>query len=282
MKILMNLAIAALLAKQGFAWNPVTCNGNDLTGRARFEAFMRAAKPTDAVYIPKPFPRNNDEVIENFLHQAQAKVNRSSAPFLEPGQRALRQAMEKGTLHIGVVREANWRNYRCSSYRSGETVYLLRLYDTASGTEIARSTIEESGLMNAIMYPLDRAAPVWSKPLLTLPEAERLLSSAVGKVVDVQYATSYGTIGCDEWLPCVTSRLVGHDGYAIISYNGIYTFDAGSRRIDQSAGSAKDKAAVERSVRSFEKVLHSLGPHEGLTTVGSNYDVIATKVADRP
>jgi hypothetical protein len=282
MKILMNLALAALLANQAFAWNPEVCNGNDFAGRARFEAFMRAAKPGDPVYVPKPFPHNNNEVIEDFFQQAQDKVNRPSAPFLEPGQRALRRAMEQGTLHIGIVREANWRNYRCALYRSGETVYLLRLYDTATGTEIARAAIEESGLMNAIMYPLDRTTPIWSKPLLTLPEAEQLLNSAVGKVVDVQYATSHGTIGCDEWLPCVAGRLVGHDGYAIVSYNGIYTFDVGSRRIDQSASSAKDKASVGSSMRSFEKVLHSLGPHEGLTTVGSNYDVIATKVADRP
>lgn len=282
-KILMTVALAALVGNQALGWNPEVCNGNDFAGRARFEALMRAAKPGDPVYVPKPFPHNNDDVIQDFYHQAQDQVSMPSATFLEPGQSVLRRAMDRGTLHIGIVREANWRNYRCALYRSGETVYLLRLYDTQTGGEIARATIEESGLMNGIMYPLDRTAPIWSRPLLTLPAAEQLLNSAVGKVVDVQYTMSHGTIGCDEWLPCVAGRLVGHEGYAIVSYNGIYTFDVASRRIDQSAASTtNDKKSIEAAARSFENVLHSLGPHEGLTTVGRNYHVIVTKVGDRP
>jgi hypothetical protein len=282
MRILINLAFAALLANQAFAWNPEVCSANELAGRGQFQAYMRAAKPGDPMYVPNPFPRNDREVLDDFLLQAKDKVRRRSAPFLEQGQRALKRAIDNDTLHIGVVRETNWRNYRCVSYRSGEIVYLLRLYDTETATEIARATLEESGLMNGIMYPLDRTAPIWSTPLLTLPQAEQLLNAAVGKVTDLQYAMSHGTIGCDEWLPCVAGRIAGRDGYAIVSYNGIYTIDAGSRRIDQSALSAKDKAAVASSARAFNSLLNSLGPHEGLTTLGSNYDVIATKVAERP
>ncbi|HEV2722598.1 MAG TPA: hypothetical protein VG323_21425 [Thermoanaerobaculia bacterium] len=282
MKILINVAISALLASQAFAWSPEVCNAGDLSGRARFEAVMRTMKPGDPAYVVKPFPRNNAEVIADFTQQAQDKLNKPVAPFLRAGQNALQQAMEQGALHIAVVREANWRNHRCVQYRSGETVFLLRLYDTAKGVEVARATIEESGLMNGIMYPLDRTAPVWSKPLMTLAEGEGLLNATFGKVVDVQYAMSDGTIGCDEWLPCVSGRIAGRDGgYAVVSFKGIYTFDTESRRVDQRPSTVKDKASLQASMQSFEKLLRSLGPREGLTTVGGTYDVIATKVADR-
>jgi len=273
MKVIGNLVVTVLVSTSLYAWNPTTCSADEFANRGRFEAQMRAARPGDPIYVAKPFPRTDAEVIEDFNQQVQILLSSGTHPLIEGGQSALRRAIEKGTLHIGIVHESNWRNFRCLMYRSGEAVYLLRLFDTSTSTEIGRATIEESGLLNGIIYPLDRRAPIWARALPTLAEGERVLNLTVGKVVDIQYATSYGTVGCDDFMPCIAGRTTG-GGYAFMSYNGVYTFNAGSRRIDQRP-TVRDKTELERT-------LQSLGRNEGLTTIGSDYDVIATKVADRP
>jgi len=129
--------------------------------------------------------------------------------------------------------------------------------------------MEESGLVNGVAYPMDRRNPFWSKPLPTLPEAETLLTAAVGPVLDVQYAMTYGTIDCDELMPCVVGRLAGRDGYAFLSRSGIYLFDASSRRVD-------------RRFSARYQALPPLKPNERMTSLGGTNDVVVTKVANRP
>jgi hypothetical protein len=267
--MILALTIVMLHGARLTASNPQVCSAADFAGRGRFEAHMRAQRPGDSVYVPRPFPKDNAAILEDFGQQVQILLNGSTHPLIESGQRALRRAIDGGALHVGIVRESNWRNFRCKNYRGGETVYLLRLYDTTTATELARATMEESGLINGVIYPTDRRAPIWSKTLPTLPEGERLLTAAVGPVQNVEYATSYGSADCDEFMPCVVGRLAGGDGYALLSYSGIYTFDAGSRHVD-------------RRLSARNQSLPSMMPNERLTSVGSTYDVVVKKVADRP
>jgi hypothetical protein len=277
------VVMAALQSVRVVASNPETCSAEDFTGRGKFEAHMRTERPGDPLYAPKPFPKNNAAVIEDFLQQVQVLLRGPKPPIIEGGRRALAQAIEliergrralaqaidQGTLHIGIVRVSNWKNFRCMNYRSGETIYLLRLYDTTTATEVARATMEESGLIDGVMYPTDRSNPVWSRPLPTLPQAETILTAAVGPVLDLQYAASYGTIQCDEWMPCVVGKLAGRDGYAFLSRSGIYEFEAESRHVD-------------RRFSARNQVLPALKPNERVTSLGATYDVVVTKVADRP
>jgi hypothetical protein len=251
------------------ASNPEVCGADDLAGRGQFEAHMRTQQPGDPVYTPKPFPKNNAEIVEDFLQQVQVFLNGTKPPLIEGGRRALAQAISQRTLHVGIVRESNWRNFRCTQYRTGETIYLLRLYDTMTATEVARVAMEESGLINGVMYPTDRANPFWSKPLPTLPEGETLLRAAVGPVVDVQYAASYGSVDCDELMPCVVGKLAGREGYALLSRSGIYEFDAASRRVDRRYSARHQNLPARK-------------PNERITSVGGTYDVVVTKVAERP
>jgi hypothetical protein len=263
------LAVVALQSARLFASNPEVCSADDFARRAQFEAHMRTQHPGDPVYTPKPFPKNNAAIVEDFMQQVQVFLSGTKPPLIENGRRALAQAINQGSLHIGIVREANWRNFRCMHYRSGETIYLLRLYDTTSATEVARVSMEESGLINGIMYPTDRSNPFWSKPLPTLPEGERLLTATVGPVVDVQYAATYGTIDCDELMPCVVGKLAGREGYAFLSRSGIYQFDESSRRVDRRLRAKRESPQASK-------------PNERVTSLGGTYDVVATKVADRP
>lgn len=268
-KVLTLVVMAALQSARLFASNPEICSVDDFAGRGRFEAHMRTQRPGDAVYTPKPFPKNDAAVIEDFLQQVQMLLRGPKPPLIEGGRRALAQAIDQGTLHIGIVRISNWKNFRCWNYTSGETIYLLRLYDTTTATEVARATMEESGLIDGVMCPTDRSNPVWSKPLPTLPQGETRLTAAVGPVVDVQYASNHGTIQCDEWMPCVVGKLAGRDGYAFLTRSGIYKFEADSRRVDR------------RFSARFE-FRPSLKPNERVASLGGTYDVVVTKVADRP
>lgn len=280
MRLTITFIIAALLAAEAYGWTPEPCSAAQLAGRARFEAHMRTAQPGDAVYVPKPFPKTDAELITDFLYQAKVAADAPEDQMTASGQHALAAAMRNGTLHIGIVREANWRNHRCARYRSGETVYLLRIYDVTSAVEIARATIEASGLLNAIMYPLDRTVPIWSTPFLTLPEGERVLRAHVGSVTDVQFATTYGTVGCDEWMPCVTGRVVGSGGYALVSHTGVYVLNDRSRKIDQTVTSS-DRASIEQAAHAFETMVRTLPRNEALTTTGGTAFVVAAKIADR-
>jgi hypothetical protein len=268
-KVLTLFVVTALQSVRLFASNPETCSADDLAGREQFEAHMRAQRPGDPEYAPKPFPKNDAAVVEDFRQQVQFFLKGPKPPLIEGGRRALAQAIDQGTLHIGIVRISNWKSFRCWNYRSGETIYLLRLYDTTTATEVARATMEESGLIGGVMCPTDRSNLVWSKPLPTLAQGEAILTAAVGPVVDVQYAAGYGTIQCDEWMPCVVGKLAGRDGYAFLTRSGIYQFEADSRRVDRSF-----KARVEYRP--------ALKPNERMMSLGAAHDVVVTKIADRP
>ena len=156
-------------------------------------------------------------------------------------------------------------------------LHLLRIIDTSAGREIARATVEDSGMLDGVAYPLDRTRPVWSRPIPTLPEADQILGTAVGKVVDLQYVVSYGSIGCDELMPCVAGRMVGNDGYAILSLRGIYVVDAASRRLDR-----RPTAGPRAPIQEVLKKLGLGGPNEAVTSLGGAFDVVARKVAERP
>ena len=268
-RILALAAVAALQSVALFASNPEKCSVDDLAGRGRFEAHMRTQRPGDPVYAPKPFPKNDAAVIEDFLQQVQVFLNGPKPPLLEGGRRALAQAIDQGTLHIGIVRISNWRNFRCKDYRSGETIYLLRLYDTTTATEVARVTMEDSGLIGGLMCPTDHSNLIWSKPLPTLSQGAILLTAAAGPVMDLQYAATYGTIQCDEWMPCVVGKLAARDGYAFLTRSGIYEFEAGSRRVD-------------RGFSARFQTRPALKPNERMMSLGGAYDVVVTKLADRP
>lgn len=269
------IAILALFGSQLYAWNPVNCSADDLASRSKLASHMRTSKPDDPVYAPKPFPKNDTEIIEDFYQQVQILLNGSTHPLIEGGKKALRRAIDQAVLHIGIVRESNWQGNRCLRPRAGETLYLLRLYDTTTATEVARATLDESGLINELAYPTDRKNPIWAKPLPLLDEGTKILSAAVGaRVLEIQYATSFGTINCDSLAPCIVGKISGRDGYAILSLDGIYTFNTASRRVDR--GGTPD------SLDAFRGELKGLAPHEGMMTIGGKSDVVVTKIAERP
>ena len=276
MKIRMLVWLPILITSSVYASNPVLCSAAALSARGHFESQLRTAQPGSPLYIPKPFPINSSEIREDLIPQVEVFL-KNRVPYISTGQQQVREAIDLLTLHIGVVKEANWHTARCSQSRSREWIYLLRLIDTARGIEIARAIMEENGLLNAIAYPVDRTNPVWSRPIPTLSEAESALNRAVGKVVDIQYISSYGSLGCPDLMPCVAGRIAGGDGYAVLAQRGIYTFDAASRRIDRRPNGT----SREEILAGLNRV-HPLAPNEATTSDGGLVDIVATKVAERP
>lgn len=276
MKIRMLVWLPLLVTSSVYASNPVLCNAAALSAREHFESQLRTAQPGSTLYIPKPFPINSSEIQEDLVPQVEVFL-KNRVPYIASGQQQVREAIDLRTLQIGVVREANWHTARCSQSRSREWIYLLRLFDTARGIEIARAIMEENGLLNAIAYPQDRTNPIWSRPISTLPEAESALNRAVGRVFDLQYISSYGSLGCPDLMPCVAGRIAGRDGYAVLAPRGIYTFDAASRRIDRRP-SGTSRAEILAGLNR----VHPMAPNEATTSDGGDVDIVATKVAERP
>jgi len=69
-KTLLFAATAAFLTTTSAqAWNLAPCSSTEVAKRGRYVEQLRAAKSNAAAYVPKPFPRSNAHIVENFFYQ---------------------------------------------------------------------------------------------------------------------------------------------------------------------------------------------------------------------
>lgn len=97
----------------------------------------------------------------------------------------------------------NWTPLRCGSPKARTTWALLRLFDVDSGEELARATLDEIGHVARLRHrPIDR--PLTPIPSLDLAEAS--LREVAPRARDSQFVSTWGTLKCDELVPCVAMR----------------------------------------------------------------------------
>lgn len=253
------LAAAALMvAASAGAWNLAPCSASYLARRAKYANALRHAAPADRDYVPKPFPANDAEVREDFLHQL--------------ADRKWRSRLETQQIVTTVIPIENWSGRRCLGPRDGDRMYLLRFFDARTHTEVARATLQDSGLLDVTTYREADVDPAWWTIPIDAPVdvAKRVAALTGRQLVDAQYVTTYGTFECDSLLPCVAMRAPATKTTYIADPRGhVVALSPNAKRFSR----ARDLPRVE----DIDRVKRTLAPGQKLMSLGGDaYAVVET------
>lgn len=187
------------------------CRPEDQAKYAEFEQAVRTASPGSTVYVPKPYPTTDPQVIQDFLYQYKSLHREAADPKKLPqGELPLLHGILDGTVTFTVQQAADWTAGRCGREERSYYFYLIRIFDAASGTEISRVTLRQSGLWSSKSNFFSRA------PFAPLPgpgAAMRQVAAAYSIEGDSpQYIVSLGSIYCPWSAPCLAFRQ-GNDAY---------------------------------------------------------------------
>ena len=157
------------------------------------EAEVRAGKSPYLRKIPIPYPKTDDEIVDDFLVQFRdfSKLN-----------------LRAGYRHE-ITRVTSWKASRCEAWES-ETLFLVRAFDARSGEEVARGVVRGSGYLEDYAYA-NHVLP-WHfvrYPTPTFDQARETLARFHVKADDPQYIAWDGhsdTTECAALFPCVAFR----------------------------------------------------------------------------
>jgi len=206
---LMLVAVALTFSERLAAtpWNLMSC---DSSGEARWHSFeqaVRIAKPGSTLYVPKPYPAGDQEVIADYLDQWTSLHRKAQSPRnLPPHEEEVAKAIRGGQLSYHVMRVENWTRMRCGWQHKRDFYYLVRAFE-GSGTELTRALIADSGhLVTWMNLPASVPGPVEPSARLLAAAATAMdqINQDIGiQGTDPEYVTTYGTIDCDFVFPCL-------------------------------------------------------------------------------
>ncbi len=264
---LLKTLVLALFASTApaAAWTLVDCPPEVVRTWAPQETALRAARPGDPLYVPRPFPQTRAEVVEDYVHEFQRLLKDTPPASLPKGAAAVLEGMRKGALRYDVLRIVNWSPTRCVKERRLDAYHLLRVVDGRSGVEITRSVLDESGRLTVISTTMEDGAR------LRPPEAALRDGMARFKVrgESPQYVTTFGTLRCTTFAPCLAFRGAGH--VYLVSYEGeLFEIDSKGRRLEMG----RDIGSPELN----DPILKVLGPEGRVVSLGGKVFATARRV----
>ncbi len=265
---------AGAVAAQG--WVPTDCAGRlaeirQLRARAeirgdlaadwqrRAEA-IRTALPGGDLYVPRPFPKTREEILEDFRHTYFDKLFAAEAGNQIPADELpIYKAQKEQAIEIEIVRVTNWRLSRCTGPLPEPYFHLLRLRDRRTGREVARYTMADTGIMGIYGH----VTPLAEEALPGLATLETTLRARLGRTLPVeapQYVAADGLpYHCDEKLPCVAFRSAGKI-YLLDRGELLYEIDPAAPRVSVSELRSRSIAAPRAlGAHEIEAPLVSLG-----------------------
>jgi len=259
-------------------WNLASC---DPSGEPRWHAFeqeVRAVKPGATLYVPKPYPTTDAQVIADFLYHfrslRKAKNSERLAALPLPNDKRVVEGIDQERVSYHVVRVENWTQMRCGWQHKQDFYYVVQVLDVASGEELTRAALDYSGLfVTSINMPTSVPGPVE-------PSARRLLpapATAMDEVnrefglqgVDPEYFAAFGTIDCDFIFPCLAFH---EHGLSYVVYR--------HELFEVSTGGPKLMRGKDVGTRATnEALLSTLAPDERLISLGGPVWTVARKAS---
>jgi hypothetical protein len=271
--ILTVVAAAFFATTTASAWNLSQCSATDLTKRSSYSSKLRHALPEDRAYVPKPFPENNAQVIEDFNYQFRFLRSVQTPAQMRPQEKQLLSLLNSNHLTTDVIPVENWSGRRCLGPRDGDRMYLLRFYDARTHAEVARATLQDSGLMDVTAYREPNVQPAWwTIPIPAADDVAKTVGALVGEhLINAQYVTTYGTFECDALLPCVAMRAPSTNTTYIADQLGhVVTLPTNAKRFSR----AHDLAQIE----DMDRVKRTLAPGQKLLSLGGDAYAVVEKI----
>lgn len=208
----ISLLLFCLAAAGASAWVPAECPGSPPKEWAVFEAKMRKAIPSSTIYVPRPFPVKEADILEDLKQQYFRVWKSTNRADLPKEELPLLEGLEKGTLRYRIEKVVNWAPTRCLPDRPMQFYYLVRIYQE-DGEEITRYALHKSGLWSALQHaPQDaELREKWKQALPTLPATLAEVKSRYGiQGAAAQYVTTVaGTVRCATTQPCIAFQAGG-------------------------------------------------------------------------
>jgi hypothetical protein len=151
MKITRIVVVLALCAGAATAqpWIPFECKVRYEDRWNEFAQAMRKAQQGSQIYAPKPFPRTDTEVVEDFKYGYKQMLKGMTPDEISREEWPLSSALERNTLSFRIIKVENWAPDRCRPDRQRDFLYALYITDTATGDEVARAFLNQNGLLGA-------------------------------------------------------------------------------------------------------------------------------------
>ncbi len=219
------------------------CRPEDQPKYEQFEQAVRTASPDSTVYVPKPYPTTDPQVIQDFLYQYKGLHREKADPQKLPkGELPLLNGILDSTLTFTVQRIADWTPGRCGKEQRNDFLYLIRIFDAASGAEISRVTLRESGLWSS----KTNSSSSSHFALLPTPEAAAQQVTAAYRIQGEapQYIVSLGSIYCPWSAPCLAFRQ-GKDAYVFHRSDGLFKIAGTEPRFVLKPGEPIESARQE-------------------------------------
>ena len=274
---LLMIATALPTAAVAEPWSLGTCDPAGKSNWKAFEQTVRKAKPGSVYYVPKPYPVTDREVIADYLYQYKS-LHREALPTssLPANEKAVLDGVLASTVSFAVKRVENWTTMRCALDKKRDFYYLVQVFDVASGQELTRVVLDNSGLFFLISNnnTNDRTAthdPNLHKraPLLEVQQAMSDANAQFG--IDGQspeFIATFGTVDCDFAEPCLAFRL-GLEAYVLFK-GELYEIPVHGKRLVQG----KDVGLPQLN----EVLRSSLQPTERFLSLGGPTWTVAPKV----
>jgi hypothetical protein len=184
------------------AWHLVQpCDPNSQVYNEFKQGLESAAVGTPS-YLPYPFPDRREEIIENLIYG----LRRSLPEPVPEADRPLFEAVDQGRATFRVTPVTDWTPLHCGRREARPIYHLIQVFD--QGHEITRATLSPSGLIGSVLHwaggPLETNPPA-------LPADPSDLLRKYGQALpanarDFQYVSVWGTLRCDDIVPCVAFR----------------------------------------------------------------------------
>lgn len=242
-RLIILCLLVAIDKTPAFAWVPTDCKdkpgelesfhqargrGNIDKAWADYREAVQKAQPGSPLYAPHPYPRNDQQVIDNFRYAYFERLFRGVAPEkLPPKERPIYNALTANALRVEIIKVENWDLSRCTADRPHPYYNLLRFFDSATGAEIARSEQYDSGLMASYRHISSKES------LPALADLSALLRTRFGRTLPIeqsQYVMMAGLPSCGERHPCIAFKSQGQI-YLVDDGNLLYQVDAAAPRI---------------------------------------------------
>jgi len=210
------------------------CRPEDRPKYDQFEQAVRKASPGSTVYVPKPYPTTDLQVIQDFLYQYKSLHREGVDPKKLPkGELPLLNGILDSTVTFTVQKVADWTSGRCGKEQRGDFLYLIRIFHAASGAEISRVTLRASGLWSS------KSNASSSVPFVPLPAPEAA-TQQVAAAYNIQgetpqYVVSLGSIYCPWSAPCLAFRQ-GKDAYIFHRASGLFKIAGTEPRLTLKPG----------------------------------------------
>lgn len=266
----ITLAIGLMLLSPGpstASWTLVPCDRTHAAQWQAHERTVRRAQPGSLHYRPKPFPKNSEELIEDFLYEYHRIFDNPAE--VPADMRRIYDGIQQNTLRFEVVRVENWTPLRCGKREESPFDYLIRIFSVVDGVELARMTVSDSGYIRDMSVATEKQ-PHHSWPVLN--DVLARVRSDVGIQGTIpQYVLLVGWPRmCDYGAPCVAFRW-GADTYIMSYRRELFLIPAAARRL-----------STERELKNPDKsvAIAALGlkPSEGIISLGGTVFAVARRV----